>query len=216
MLNSGTELKGLLKYNTRNGILSYQDGVESKVFTPLRVAGFEFFDERLAKQRIFYTLTYEDHETSVDRPLFFELLKDYKTFVILSKVDRVDIEEKHRSNSIFINGYSGMKSNSYHAQGMDSRLEISQTETIYLMSSSDGKIKPYIKVTIAEDGVKDIFTKKDSKTKNKMIDRDLMEEYVASENYIKLLEYAEHYTLNFKVKSDLMKILDYYDELISK
>jgi hypothetical protein len=36
MLNTGEELKGLVKYNDRNGVLSYQNGNDSRVFTALR------------------------------------------------------------------------------------------------------------------------------------------------------------------------------------
>ena len=77
LLSDGTELKGVVKYNDRNGILSFQDGDDPRVFTPQRVSAFEFFDERLQQQRVFYTFTYEDAETSIDRPLFFEVLKEY-------------------------------------------------------------------------------------------------------------------------------------------
>lgn len=215
MLTNGTELKGLLKYNTRNGILSFQDGTESKVFTPLRVAGFEFFDESLSKQRIFYTFKYEDARTNMERPLFFELLRDLQTFAVFSKVDQVDLEQKRDSHSpgIQLNPYAFNNTSSYN--NLTTRIEISQTETIYLMAN-EGYIKPYIKLVVVQDGVTDIFTKKDSKTKNKMIDRDLIEEYISPDDYKKLVEYAERYTLSFKVKSDLMKIFDYYAKLTLK
>lgn len=215
MLTNGTELKGLLKYNTRNGILAFQDGIESRVLTPIRVAGFEFFDESLSRQRIFYTFKYKDAQTDVDRPLFFELLRDFKTFAILSKVDQVDVDLKRDSFGQRLTAKPFQFDNtSAYPNNASSRLEVSQTETIYLMNS-EGIIKPYIKAIVIQDGVTDIFTKKDSKTKNKMIDRDLIEEYVSPEHYEKLLKYSEHYTLNFKVKSDSMKILDYYEKLIT-
>jgi hypothetical protein len=203
MLNDGTELKGLVKYNSRNGILSYEDGQESKVFTPLRVAGFEFFDERFQKQRIFYTFKYEDSETNVERPLFFEFLKDYKNFAVLSKLDRIDIGEKsYTTRGLGPNGtYSGYSIN---------RTEISQSETIYLMKNT-GEIKPYFKVTVIEDGARDLFTQKDAKTMNKMIDRDLLEEYMDPSEYQKLVAYAKTHNLSFKRKDDFLNILCYYE-----
>jgi hypothetical protein len=208
MLNNGTELKGLVKYNSRNGILSYEDGQESKVFTPLRVAGFEFFDEKFQKQRVFYTFKYEDSETNIERPLFFEFLKDYKTFAVLSKLDRIDIEEKaYYSPSPGPSGtYTGYSIN---------RTEVSQTETIYLMKNT-GEIKPYFKVKVIEDGVKDLFTQKDSKTMNKMIDRDLLEEYMDPSDYQKLVDYAKTHNLSFKRRADFFDILRYYELEIVK
>ena len=53
MLSDGNELEGLVKYNDRNGVLSYQNGEETKVFTAMRVVAFEFFDEQIQKQRLF-------------------------------------------------------------------------------------------------------------------------------------------------------------------
>jgi hypothetical protein len=210
ILNNGTELKGLVKYNSRNGILSYEDGQESKVFTPLRVAGFEFFDERFQKQRVFYTFKYEDSETNIERPQFFEFLKDYKTFAVLSRLDRIDIEEKG-----YYNPGPGL-SGTYPGAGYStSRTEVSQTETIYLMKST-GEIKPYFKVTVIEDGVKDLFTQKDSKTMNKMIDRDLLEEYMDPSDYQKLVDYSKTYNLSFKRRDDFFNILRYYELEIVK
>ena len=207
MLSNGDELKGLVKYNSSTGILSYQDGSESRVFTPLKVSGFEFFDESLQVQRIFYTLKYEDSETNVIRPLFFEVLREYKTFAILSKFDRLDVGQK--ANPTWNNN-----NNSYPYRD-NTILVISQTETMYIMNSH-GEIKPFFKNTNSEDGRKSLISGKDTKIENKMIDRDLLEEFIAPPEYKQLKKYAEENKLNFKIKEDFMKILKYYDGMISK
>lgn len=208
MLTDGKELKGLVKYNTRNGILSYQDGTEARVFTPLRVSAFEFFDESLQKQRLFYTLKYEDSETNVERPLFFEVLKEYKTFAVLSKSDRIDIEQKRDPSLLNL-------SPNPNQQGTRTVLDVSQTETIYLMNSA-GEIKPYIKVIVSEDGVKDVFTNKDTRTKSKMIDRDLLEDFITPDEYQQLKKFGKDNDLSFRIKADFLKILNHYDGIISK
>lgn len=207
MLTNDTELKGLVKYNSKNGILSYQDGTESKVFTPSRVTGFEFFDESLQKQRIFYTLMYEDSETNVVRPLFFEALKEYKTFAVLSKSDRVDIGLKTDPVLRQYDPYSNTANRS--------ETVISQTETIYIMNAT-GEIKPYFKVVNIEDGRRSIRTGKDEKTASQMIDRDLLEEFTTPSEYQHLKKYSKDNDLNFKIKEDFLKILNYYDEIIRK
>jgi hypothetical protein len=217
LLSDGDELKGLVKYNDRNGILSFQDGGDARVFTPLRVSAFEFFDERLQKQRVFYTLTYEDVETSMDRPLFFEVLKEYKDFAILSRANRIDVTQKADFSPW--DSYSqgaGSYNNSMIGPNSNVKLVVSQSEIIYIMKST-GEINPYFMIVNEEDGQKSfIYTGKDTKTKNKMLDRDLLEEFVPPERYEKLKDYARENKLSFKKKDDFLKILGYYDQLIGK
>jgi hypothetical protein len=206
LLTSGEELKGLVMYNSRNGVLSFQDGRDSKVFTAARVVGFEFFDEALQKQRIFYSLEYEDSETNVVRPLYFEVLKEYQTFSVLSKADRIDVNERVDYSGVDVAGTAYSRT----------RTVVSQTETIYLMKSIS-EIKPYFQVTREEDGQKTFgFFGTDTATKNKMINRDLLEELIGPEDYEKLRQYALGQDLKFRKKEDFLKILDYYDLLIGK
>jgi hypothetical protein len=209
MLTGGEELKGLVKYNNRNGVLSFQDGSDSRVFTAMRVVAFEFFDESLMTQRVFYSFDYEDPQTSIERPLFFEVLKQYKTFAVLSKADQIDIDE--RPDYLRANSVAG-----YPSQVYSTKTVISQTETIYLMKST-GQIKPYFKI-IKEDDVQKSFVLlgTDTKTKNKMVDRDLLEEFISPMEHEKLRQHALAHDLKFKNKEDFLKILDYYDEIVEK
>lgn len=213
LLNTGEELRGLIKYNDRNGVLAYENGTDSKVFTALRVSAFEFFDESIQKQRVFYTFKYEDSETNVERPQFFEMLRDYETFAILSKTDRINVEEKVDQVGTVFNPVTGAYNPGFGTPNT-MKLVVSQTETIYVINS-EGKIKPYFKFTNIEDGKKSIHGR-DTKTKHKMIDSTLLLDYMPAEQHLKLLEYADANDLDFSVKEDFIKILDYYDELIGK
>jgi hypothetical protein len=204
MLSNGDELSGLVKYNSSTGILSYQDGSESRVFTPLKVSAFEFFDESSQAQRIFYTLKYEDAETNVMRPLFFEVLKEYKTFAILCKSDRLEVGQQ---------AYPTWASGSTY--GKNTILVISQTETVYIMNAN-GEIKPYFMMVNSEDGRKSVVSGKDLKTENTMLDRDLLEEFIPAIDYQKLKKYGKENNLNFRDKQDFLKILAHYDQMISK
>src|SRR5688572_1529615 len=165
LLNDGVELKGLVKYNDNNGVLSFQDGTDSRVFTSSRVAGFEFFDASHQKQRIFYSFPYEDSHTGVERPLFFELIRDYKTFAVLSRLEQLDIGQE---------SYSTPQQMGW---GTNTRLVVSQTETIFLMTAK-GEIKPYLKNVNKEDDKINLATGKDIKTTHKMMDEDLLLEFI--------------------------------------
>ena len=81
MTTDGTELKGLLWFNDNNGVLSFRTGEATRVFTARSVAGFEMFDENQQKQRVFYSLEYEDpDQPGAKRAYFFELLNDFGKF----------------------------------------------------------------------------------------------------------------------------------------
>lgn len=215
LLTDGKELKGLVKYNDRNGVLSFQDGTDTKVFTPIKVIAFEFFDEALKLQRIFYAFEYEDSEANVKRPLFFEVLKQYETFAVLSKADRIDISQKSGLYSQNVDPVTGTYQPNTLPTGK-SQLVLSQTETIYLMRA-DGEIKPYFKAVTSEDGQKSFLVAgKDTKVKNKVIDRELLEEFVTPNEYEKLMQYAKENDLSFKKKADFLKIMTYYGGIIQK
>jgi len=64
------ELKGRVKYDDRNAILSYQSGDQEFLFTPRSVIAFEFFDESTQKQRLFYSLEDPDSQSSTIRFAF--------------------------------------------------------------------------------------------------------------------------------------------------
>jgi hypothetical protein len=203
LLNSGKELKGLVRFNDREGLLSYESGSQSATYTSRSVTAFEFYDERIQKQRIFYSLEYEDSKTNVKRPLFFELLRDLGNFAILSKMDPVDIKEQSSgSGMVQVPGF-------FVITPATSNVKIIQIETVYFLDQ-DGKIEPYVKVVRKETDGLLIDT---SKMKNKSIDKTLPKKYFGEDDYKKILEYAEELDLKINKKEDFLKILDYYESI---
>lgn len=215
-LNDGTELKGLLKYNDKTGIVSYQNGRDSRSLIARSVAGFEFWDESLQKQRVFYTFPYEDEKDNIIKPFFFEVLFEFKSFAVLSRAEMPEINVKSKSiynandnRPVAERGLPGnpISTSTYFG----STAQVSQTEIVYFMNA-EGKIEPYIEVVEKES---DGFLVDKSRTTNKMIDKDLLEKYTG-ELYPKLRQYAEENNLKFKRKSDLMRILDYYAAMVGQ
>lgn len=206
LTTEGTELFGLLRYNDKSGLLSYENGNKSSTYTARGVVAFEFFDESIKKQRVFYSFPYEDVQ-GVKRALFFEVLMEFKDFAVLSKVDPIDISHKSVGTP---GGFNPATSTITYGDHYGTSIEISQTETIYLMDS-ETNIKPYVRIVETDiDGV--FYDRK--KTKNKMLDNDLLKEFVGQEMNDKLVQYAKQQDLSFKDKHDLMKIFQYYRENI--
>lgn len=204
MLANGNEIQGLIKFNENTGVLSYESGSVSKSFTPKNVAGFEFFDDALNKQKVFYSLEYIDPQTDVPRKLFFEVIKEFKSFAVLSKVDPIIIEQKINSGNSLRMPAGASNGTAFAAP------EVSQTETIYFMSDK-GKIDPYLQI-IEKEREGSLFDKR--KTKNKFIKDELLEQYTGS-YFNRLNDFAKDNDLSLKRKKDLIRILEYYEELIA-
>jgi hypothetical protein len=138
MLKDGTELKGgLVRYNDKSGILNYENGSDTRSLMPRSVVAFEFFDDSKGSQRIYYSLEADDEETGIKRYYFFEVLKEFKNFAVLSMIAPLEIEQ--RSGRLTFNDPT------FNATQNVPRIEYTQMETIYFMSR-DGNLKPYLKI----------------------------------------------------------------------
>src|SRR5690349_15417124 len=76
VLNTGEEIQGLLKYNDKVDILSFEKGRDSRSFTARSVKTFSFYDEIQQTQRSFVSIPVEDTRNNVKRPLFFEVVME--------------------------------------------------------------------------------------------------------------------------------------------
>jgi len=203
LLNDGTELKGLVRYDDRNSLLSFQSGNDSKSFTPRSVSAFEYFDELFNQRRVFYVFPYEDPIHEAIRPQFFEVLREFKNFTVLCKIDPLEFDAK---GNTFTRMNKDMAFRPIH------RFNLIQTEIVYIMDLNN-EINPYIRTTRKQDGTRSLITGKDTKTKKKMIDESLLEASVTPPIYLKLEQYAKENDLSFKYRDDLLLILDYYGTL---
>jgi hypothetical protein len=196
-LTDKTELNGLIKYDDRNGVLSYQNGDDSRSFSPRTVMSFEFFDQNLGKQRLFYTLEYKDPKIDIAKLYFFEVLKEYKNFAVLSKTDPLEVQTYSQSS-----GLNGMHYTEQTA--------VSQTSTVFLMNSS-GSVVPYIRQI---EGKKITKVAAFSKDRNKLIaPKNKLAEFVGAEVYERLVHYAKQNELSFDYREEFLKILAYYDQI---
>lgn len=206
LLNDGTELFGVLKFDDKTGLLSYKNGDNSKTLIARNVAGFEFYDEKMKRQRVFYSL--EFGEDAYNKKFhFFEVLKEFKAFAVLSKVDPIEIQQRtHGNNSPTMNANGAMGPS---VGIMYTTTEVEQTETIYFMDINNN-ISPYVK--IVERDIDGLFSR--HRTKNKFIAEELFQIY-AGDDFQQLVRFADENDLSFKSKKDLIRILDHYEQLLS-
>jgi hypothetical protein len=152
-LTDNSEIKGLLQYSDKTGILKYQNGNQSKSFTSRGVLAFEFFDAAQAEQRIFYSIEYEVNKTLTKRPYFFEVIKDNGTFALVSKTDPIEFKGKEtfidritESSTLSINN----NNNSILGNVIPKSLHLYQLETVYLFDFTKESITPIIEISNKE------------------------------------------------------------------
>jgi hypothetical protein len=216
-LTNGEKLSGLVKFNTKTGLLSFESGSISKSFTPRNVYSFEFFDAVQNKKRNFISVECEIDKparSAKDRnaptakaPAFFEILMEFPSFALLSTVDQMQVKTGtsqgiptyNQTTNTWQNNVIGSAATSY-----------SQTETL-LIFDADGNISPILDITNQET---DRLFFDSKKTKAKSIDNKVLEKYTST-HFEKLESYAKENKLSFKRKDDLLKILMHYKELTS-
>jgi hypothetical protein len=191
-------LNGKVIFNDNLGIVTVENGRESRSFTPKKVLTFEFEDQELSRHRVFHVFDYTDEKTGFTKPAFFEVLGEFKTFAVLAKIDPIEVKPQ---KGIMPRVPSTMA-------GRDHTKVAFQTETIFVMNDT-GAIEPYLE--LREKEIEGVYFDTRSHHK-KYIDRNLLEDY-AGKLYVKLEVYASDNKLNFDVKEDLIKILGYYKEL---
>lgn len=196
-LTNKKTLTGVLRYNSKIGLLSFQSEAESKTLTPRTVASFEYFDAVRNTQRRFYSLEVEDSK-GIKRPQFFEVLKELKTFALIASENPTQLKQQTNFDPYF-----GMSTTTTTA---------SQIEILYLIDSK-GNINPYLVITNEE--IPRTFTQNDTKTKTRT--KVVGEEYLKAltgRYYTELKKYAKEFKLDFGDKADFIRILDHYEQLV--
>jgi hypothetical protein len=205
VLTSGLELNGLMKYNDKNDILSFENGRDSRSFTARSVKSFKFYDEIERKTRSFCAIPVEDTKHNVKRPLFFEVVMELKDFAILSKLSPIKFEKREYTTPAMFNpGTGSFSAGRYY--GFPS--SISMTETLFVFSS-DGIIRPYLQ--IVEKDIDGIFFDR-AKSQNKILDEDAIRVNTGGA-FKELSAFARKNDLSFKEKEDLILIMQYFQHM---
>lgn len=221
-LTDGSTLTGLIKLNTKTGLLGYESGSTSKSYTARNVIGFSFFDDVENQTRNFISVTYKstvpkkngtfaamkkNREKTISEtgtPQFYEILVECKNFALLSTIGQMRVQT-NAGSPIGIATTSGV---AVGTTGSSTKYE--QTESL-LIFDVDGNVIPVLDITNSETDHA-IFDSKKTKTKKR--DKSVIEEYTET-HFEQLEEYAKERKLSFKKKDDLITILEYYKTISS-
>lgn len=209
LLNDESELKGLLLYNNKTGILSYQSGTISKSFTPRNVIAFEFYDEAKSKQRLFYSIEYEDDKTSSKRPFFFELVKDYGDFALVSRIDPLEVKKQRSTSDVLFNKTTpnALNPNLGSSTFFEETPRTIQLETVYLFDLINSKANPIAEIT--NEYIERVLLDDKTRVSDKLVGRKFLKEFMGN-RYSEVINYANDQGLELDNKKDLIMIFDYF------
>lgn len=201
-VTNGQVLKGLIKYNSKTGLLKYEGGKETKVLTARGVTMFDYFDEIRKTQRKFYSIDAEDNK-GVVRPQFFEILKELKNFAVVFTQNPMELRSKPGwglgSSDLFGN-------QQYNRQ----KIRSVQTDVIFLIDETQ-ELYPYMTITY-EEVPRDLVEGSKSKVKTKLVGEKFLKT-MTGEYFEKIHDYARTNRLRFDERDDFLMIMNYYNEL---
>ena len=223
MLTDGKTITGLIKLNTKTGLLGYESGASSKSFTARNVVNFEFFDAMENRKRSFLSVDYKTltpkddgafavlkknkQKTAAEMsvPQFFEVLVECEAFALLSTVGQLNV----KTSSGGVMGASPATGAPMFTTPPSTTY--SQTETL-LIFDADGIVTPLLDITSSET---DRLIFDDARTKTKNLDNSVIEKYTTP-YFEQLKEYAKERKLSFKKRDDLVQILEHYKSISSE
>jgi hypothetical protein len=200
-LVDGTEVTGTVLFNDNDGFVTLQNGNESRSFNARALSKFEFYSKEMFRTRLFYSMEFDAPETGRKQPEIFEVLKEFDSFMVLSRIGRL--------NALGPKNILGKRTSPLLTSKKNS-LTLEQTETIYFVDM-EGTFEPYLQIIERERGgdLMDYNT-----SRNKFIHSELFKKYT-KQHFDALTTYANENKLSFKRKSDIVKILDEFERLNS-
>jgi hypothetical protein len=203
-LREGEMLAGDVCYDDLRGVVYYRSewNEPKKIYTSNDVVHFEFADKDVpGGKRVFYTFDFADPQKNVERPLFFEVIREFEQFAVLLKIDPAEFNQQVGSRRSALQQQTTMQQSGHVMRAQ-------QIQTLCFMNT-EGKIEPYILLEIREiDGV---FADR-VRNKHKTQDKTLPEKYFGKPSYQKMRQYARENDLDLDDLSDFVKVVTYYAE----
>ena len=201
VLNDGESLAGLLRYDTKKGILYYQNEATSNAFGPRNVDHFSYYDAEKGMPRLFYSIEYEDIDNGSKRFYFFEVLEELRNFAVLAKIDRMEVKTNNYYNTLA--GTLGFPTSNIN--GIHKPIQYrKQDETLYIFRPN-GAIEPYLETQY-------IYKNNKTYVKKRVLQRNLLAQCFGRATD-ELKKFSSENKLSFDDKEDLLKIMAHYKML---
>ena len=184
VLEDGSTEEGRLQFNIFDEILRFQVDSTSKTYHPSNLSGFVFWDEVEKKERKFYSLLWEDPTTNRKAEAFFEVVREFNLFSVLSTTHTLEAYAR----DVYMYGIK-----------VGTQARVSYVELIYFVDES-GNLELCLETINREVNGQFI-----SSSKN--FDKDILEKYTGT-YYEALRKYAQEKEMKFKKFSILQRMLE--------
>lgn len=202
-LNDETILRGVIYYSANNGVVLFKTSSEASDIQTIYVSTIvtmNYTDISDDTNKKFSWMAFPDAETSEAEVCFYEILKEYKDFVVLAKKDQVKTQVSNFQHSY-----------SLAATDLSSHRTITQYEEIYFVGT-DGNLEKYLALSYKKVNA-DLYRYRSEKVK--FFNPALFPKYLRG--YWKPVEkYAKSLNIKLNRKETIIQALDYYDILIKK
>ncbi len=200
-LDNGEVVKGNLSYysNDKTGLLQINTGKRILSFDANQVISFSFYDNQLEMHRRFYSLPYKVPEQDYDVMLFFEATYESPNISILSKT----IFRSETRSTNYSPRYRGYYIPSWYNDPYTPRTfsVMVPYETLYLVTP-ESSIETYSEPTPLRN----------YKVRYRKADYDLLLSMMKDKRGA-IEKFVDDNKLNPREKTDLIKIVQYYDHL---
>ncbi len=146
------------------------------------------------RQRFYISIPYDVKENGTSITSFFEVLKEYKNFALLSLRYDVEIVKVSVNPGRWVNSQTSFR----------------PTELLCILDAN-GNIHPYLATSWLG---KNRITRHERKERV-VIDAGLLKQYLRQDFY-QLKEFANKNKLSFERREDLFTIFNYYDEIATE
>lgn len=207
VMNDGSEQKGIISYNVRTAILSFNSDAKTGTYSARNVRQFEFFDPELNIDRLFYSMEYEMPDGGQPANQFFEIIRQYKDFAVIGKTDPVVFKKKRTAFDVLI----------VDDVRRPNTIEVYYTTTFYFVSADLG-IQAYLQFQVTDverinDYIWDIFKDRKERTRKEILDLQAPKNLMGV-HYKQVVAYARKNRLDWDEVDDLLAITDYYNSLV--
>lgn len=206
MLQGGSVIEGLIRFDEKREVISFEKGKDSRTLTASKIIGFEYFDRRLNKQRVFFSIAYKGELGTANG--IFELVAQFSDFDVLKRISPIEFEVKSSRLADAFNDPTSSPLYQPRTQNKANTVRSEQIETIYFANGLD-KVVPVLEITYinVERGV---FGR--TAEKSKLVEKDVLKSFFG-DYYERLKTYTNSQNLNFESKEDLILILEQYEKL---
>jgi len=203
-LNDGTVLNGLLNYVSTDGVVVYRTGAEDPEIRTIFLATIvkmNFNDLAEGINRKFYSLAFPNAVTGNEEVFLYEVLKEFDTFVLLSKKDQLQTQVSSYQNSYSIS-----------PKWFSSKSTVTQTEEFYFVDKEKGQLEKYL--TLSYKRVRaGMYGYRNEEIK--FLDKTLFPKYL-KQSWEQVQKYEAENHIKLDRRENILLALNYYEALGKK